>query len=100
MRSLPVATLLVSLSVLAGCSGGGDPPKITFAAGGSTVTAGPTQYCDVNVKQCQPDADAAASLKVPPGQAVQVSVPGPVSEAPWQVVFRYRTVDGAKTQAR
>jgi hypothetical protein len=100
MRSPLVALWLVSLGILAGCSSDGGPPKVTFAAAGSTVTAGPTQYCDVNVKECQGDGDAAVALKVPPGQVVQVSVPGSVSEAPWQVVFRYRAADGTKTQAR
>jgi Protein of unknown function (DUF2771) len=100
VRSLLLASLLVSLGVLAGCSGDGEQPKVTFAAAGGTVTAGPTQYCDVNVKQCQADGDAAVILRVPPGQAVDVSVPGSVSEAPWQVVFRYRAADSTKTQAR
>ena len=100
MRSLLVSLLLVSLGALMGCSGDGGPPKVTFAAAGNTATAAPTQYCDVGVKQCQSDGKAAVALKVPPGQAVQVSVPGSVSEAPWQVVFRYRAADGTKTQAR
>lgn len=108
MGSRLLASLLMFLGILAGCSGGdgsdggdgGGPPKVTFAAAGSMVTAGPTQYCDVKVKECQAHGDAAVTLKVPPGQAVEVSVPGSVSEAPWQVVFRYRTADGTKTQAR
>lgn len=102
MRSLLVTLLSVSLGVLVGCSGDGDeaPPKVTFAVAGNTATADPTQYCDVSVKECKADGNAAVALKVPPGQAVQVSVPGSVSEAPWQVVFRYRAADGTKTQAR
>jgi Protein of unknown function (DUF2771) len=98
--SLVSLGLLVLLGALVGCSGDEGPPKVTFAAAGSTVMASPTQYCDVNVKECQADGNAAVALKVPPGQAVEVSVPGSVSEAPWQVVFRYRAADGTKTQAR
>src|SRR5262249_51928954 len=56
--------------------------------------------CDINVKDCKADGNAAVTLRVPPGQAVEVSVPGSVSEAPWQVVFRYRAADGTKTRAR
>ena len=100
MRLLLVALSLVSLGAFAGCSGDDGPPRVTFATAGSTVTAGPTQYCDVNVQECQADGGAAVALEVPPGQAVQVSVPGSVSETPWQVVFRYRAADGTKTQAR
>jgi Protein of unknown function (DUF2771) len=100
VRSLLVALALVSMGALAGCSSDGEPPRVSFAAAGSTVTAGPTQYCDVGVQECQGDGGAAVTLEVPPGEVVQVSVPESVSEAPWQVVFRYRAADGTKTQAR
>jgi uncharacterized protein DUF2771 len=92
---------LVVLGYLTGCSDPTDePPRVTFAAAGGTVTAGPTQYCDIQVQDCQADPDAAVALKVPPGETLEVSVPGAVSEAPWQVVFRYRAPDGTRTQAR
>jgi Protein of unknown function (DUF2771) len=96
-----VLGVLLALGWCAGCSGSDEgPPRVTFVAAGSTVMAGPTQYCDVQVQDCQADPDAAAVLKVPPGETLEVSVPGSVSEAPWQVVFRYRAADGTKTQAR
>jgi hypothetical protein len=91
--------VLCAAVVVSGCADD-EPPEVTFAAGGSTVTAGPSQYCDVNVQDCEADGGAAVTLRVPPGQPVQVSVPAAVSEAPWQVVFRYRTADGTRTQAR
>lgn len=104
-RFVPGA-LLVLGGVLA-CGGvvscGGDddgPPRVTFAAAGGSVTATPTQYCDVQVQDCRADPDAAVALRVPPGTPIEVSVPSAVSEAPWQVVFRYRMPDGTKTQAR
>lgn len=100
-------TIALSLSLaaggvgVAGCGGSGQgPPRVTFAAAGNTVTAAPTQYCDVQVQDCQADPGAAVVLRVPPGAPLDVSVPGTVSDAPWQVVFRYRAVDGTKTQAR
>jgi hypothetical protein len=91
--------VLCAAVVASGCADD-EPPEVTFAAGGSAVAAGPTQYCDVNVQDCEADGGAAVTLRVPPGQPVQVSVPAAVSEAPWQVVFRYRTADGTRTQAR
>jgi hypothetical protein len=98
---LPVALLTAMGAVMvAGCSEPAPPPEVTFAADGSTVTARPTQYCDVNVQDCQADPKAAVTLRVPPGQPLEVSVPGSVSEAPWQVVFRYRSKDGTSAQAR
>ena len=107
---LAALLLLGGATGIAGCAGagadggggdgGGNPPQVTFAAAGSTVTAGPTQYCDVQVQECRADPAAAVVLKVPPGTPLEVTVPGTVSEAPWQVVFRYRAPDGATTQAR
>jgi Protein of unknown function (DUF2771) len=100
---LEAVTALVALGALgaAGCSGSEPPPpQVEFAAEGSTVTANPTQYCDVNVRECQAYPQAAVTLRVPPGKPLEVSVPGPVSEAPWQVVFRYRAKNGTSTQAR
>lgn len=92
---------LLTLGLVAACSNGDEgPPKVTFGAAGSSVTASPTQYCDVQVQDCKADPNAAVVLRVPPGEALDVSVPTAVSEAPWQVVFRYRAPDGAKTQAR
>ena len=97
MRRL--VTWLAATAVIAGCSDAA-PPQVTFAANGSTVAARPTQYCDVNVQNCEADPNAAVTLEVPPNQPLEVSVPPTVSDAPWQVVFRYRKQDGAPTQAR
>lgn len=99
MRSPLLLTVLALALTGAGCSDD-QRPQVTFSAAGSTVTAAPTQYCDVDVQDCAADPDAAVALKVPPGEPLEVSVPGEVSQAPWQVVFRYRSADGAKTQAR
>ena len=92
---------LLALGCVAAC-GGDDQglPRVTFAAAGSSVTATPTQYCDVQVQDCRADPNAAVTLRVPPGASVEVSVPSSVSEAPWQVVFRYRMPDGTRAQAR
>ena len=97
---IPPVTLVALVGLACAACGDDGPPQVTFAAAGSSVTAGPTQYCDVQVQDCQADPDAAVVLRVPPGSPLEVSVPGSVSEAPWQVVFRYRAPDGTATQAR
>jgi hypothetical protein len=90
--------VLAVVAVTAGCSGG--PPEVTFAAGGTSVTARPAQYCDVRLTECEDDAAAAVRLAVPAGTALQVTVPDGVSEAPWHVVFSYRSAAGEQVDAR
>ncbi len=91
---------MVTAALLAGC-GSDRAPEVSFSAGGVSVTAGPAQYCDVEVTDCRADPEAGAVLRVPPGTPLEVSVPDSVSGAPWQVVFRYRPgPDGAPVHAR
>ena len=91
--------LLVPVLLLAaGC--GADPPQVTFAAAGTTVTARPAQYCDLKLTDCNADATAPVQLAVPPGTPLQVAVPDDVSQAPWHVVFSYRDAGGRQVDAR
>ena len=96
-RCLPL--IAVAVVAAAGC-GSDDPPEVTFAAGGASVTAKPAQYCDVRLTECQDDAAAAVRLAVPAGTALQVTVPDGVSEAPWHIVFSYRSASGEQVDAR
>ena len=102
MRRRTAFTILAALAALTtACTSGDDaPPRVTFAAAGSTVVAGPTQLCDVTVQNCKADPKAAVVLRVPPGQAVEISVPAAIGETPWLVVFGYRTTSGEKVDAR
>lgn len=84
------ALLLAVLLPLAACGGTPEDPEVTFYADGEAVRTGPTEYCDVDVLECEAHPDAEARLAVSPGSPVQISVPDAVAEAPWQVVFRYR----------
>ncbi len=95
-RSLLLAAALL---LAAGCGTGG-PPEVTFTAAGTTVTARPTQYCDLKLTDCSDDAAAPVQLAVPPGTPLQVAVPDEVAEAPWHVVFSYRGGDGQQVDAR
>jgi hypothetical protein len=84
---------------VAGC-GAGAPPQVTFAAGQATVAAGPTQYCNAEFDNCTNDPAAPVELAVPPGTAVQISVPEEVAETPWAVVFSYRNAAGEQVDGR
>jgi hypothetical protein len=95
-RSLLV--LLGSVFLLAGCSSGN--PQVTWSAGTSEATVGPSQFCDVRLADCTNDEQAQATLAVPAGTAVEVSVPSDVSEAPWSVVFAYVDAAGQQTTGR
>jgi hypothetical protein len=95
-RRLPL--VLAAVVVTAGCSG--DPPEVTFAAAGASVTARPAQYCDVKLTECEDDAVAPVRLAVPAGTPLQVTVPDGVSDAPWHVVFSYRSASGEQVDAR
>lgn len=81
--------------VLTGC---GIPtrPQVTFFAAGNTVMAKPYRYCDVRVTRCESHDDHQVALQVPPGEPVQISVPGQVTDAPWTVVIQYRDASGAQ----
>jgi hypothetical protein len=96
-----VARRLLVLAVLllaAGC--GTHPPQVTFSAAGTTVTARPTQYCDLELTDCSADASAPVQLPVPPGTPLQVAVPDDIAAAPWHVVFSYRDAGGQQVDAR
>jgi hypothetical protein len=70
-------------------------PSVTFASATSSVTTGPTQYCDLKVTHCDNHPDAVATLALPAGQPLQITVPADVSATPWQVVFSYLPRAGA-----
>lgn len=93
---LPV---LAAALLAAGC-GGSPPPDVTFAAGATSIVAKPTQYCDIDLTNCNSDATAPVELAVPVGTPLQISVPEQISSTPWQVVFSYRDGKGAQTDGR
>lgn len=94
------AAALAVPAVLAACGGSDGPPEVTFSAAGASVVARPTQYCDLQLKNCQSDAKAPVRLRVPAGTALRVAVASEVSAAPWQVAFTFRSADGTTTDGR
>lgn len=92
--------VLAAVLVLAGC-GADEPPQVTFAAGAASAVARPAQYCtDMDLERCVGDPTAPVALPVPPGTALQVTVPEEVASTPWQVVFTYRDAAGTPVDQR
>jgi hypothetical protein len=91
---------LAALTALAGCGGSAAVPQVTFAAGSASIIARPTQFCDLQLQNCQSDANAPVRLRVPAGTALKVTVPSEISSTPWQVVFTYRSTNGSQTDGR
>jgi hypothetical protein len=92
-----VLLVLVAVGGLIGLSACSAPdPNITFSSAGTTVTARPIQYCDVNEQHCAADGRAPVSLRVGSGRPVQVSAPAEVGSTPWQVAARYQAASGSQ----
>jgi hypothetical protein len=85
------------LVVLSSCSV--PNPNVTFYSSGTSVTAAPIQYCDVQEQHCTANGSASASLSVIPGQPVQISVPQEIADTPWQVAARFRDASGTEYAA-
>ena len=94
-RSRVVALLAAGGFAVAGCSAPG-PAEVTFYADGHTIRAAPVISCDYSQKLEKPcqSTGSPPSLKLRPGKPVQISVPGEVANAPWQIVFEYLTPQG------
>jgi hypothetical protein len=100
VRRYGIASLVTGALVLAGCSAP-QPPEVTFFASGTTIRLGPSQYCRAEAQQCDGFPNAKGTLSVPGGKPLNISVPRQVAEAPWLVVFKYRSSNGgAEEQGR
>lgn len=97
-RPLLAAIAGSALFLLAGCAGG--PPQVTFAVAGESIEAGPTQYCEDDFVTCQNFPENPVDLPVPPGTALEITVPEQISSTPWQIVFTYRDAGGAQQDER
>ena len=95
-----LVVIVAVVVVLVLTSGPSSPGDVTFRAGAADVTASPTAWCDVEVTDCDDDAGAVATLPVPPGVGLSVTVPEEVGQTPWQVAFTYRDAAGAVQDGR
>jgi hypothetical protein len=92
-----VAAVVVALVLT---SGPDSPGAVTFAAGGQSQSAQPTVYCDLKVTDCENEPTAVVALPLPPGTAVDITVPDTVMTTPWQVAFAYVDENGAQQSGR
>ena len=79
---------------------GGTPenPQLTAYSDGEAISVPPTLYCDVGITSCE--VGATASLPVPAGGVLQVSLPSAIAEAPWRLLTVFTLADGTqRTQA-
>lgn len=91
-----LTVLACAALVLTGCGTPRDP-EVTFYSAGKTIRFTPTFYCDDarGEKNCGQRAEPT-TLKVPPGQPVQISVPGQLAEGRWVVTYTY--IDASESQ--
>ncbi|MEJ2867421.1 DUF2771 family protein [Actinomycetospora sp. OC33-EN08] len=95
-----VVVVAAVVTVLVLTSGPDDPGDVTFTAAGVAVDAEPTVYCDLLVTDCETDPSAVATLPLPAGVAVDLTVPDAVLATPWQVAFTYLDENGAQQSGR
>ncbi|GLZ34325.1 hypothetical protein Lesp02_65120 [Lentzea sp. NBRC 105346] len=81
-----LTVLACAALVLTGCGTPHDP-EVTFYAAGKTIRVTPSYYCDLRGGNCV--QKQAASMKVPAGKPVQISVPGQLADGRWEVVYSY-----------
>ncbi|MDN5860764.1 MAG: DUF2771 domain-containing protein [Pseudonocardia sp.] len=103
MRRPPLLLVLVLalLTTISACGGAApEPPRVTFSVGAQSVTARPTQYCNIEFTACRNDAAAPVALPVPPGTAVRITVAPEIAATPWLIVFTMVAADGTRTDGR
>lgn len=66
-------------------------PEITAYAYGKSVTVEPTQHCNLYLEDCI--ENPLATLDVPPGEPLQLSLPTDIADAPWRLIAVYGDVD-------
>jgi hypothetical protein len=95
-----VVVVAAVVVVLVLTSGPDSPGAVTFAADGQSRSAQPTVYCDLRVTDCQSEPTAVVTLPLPPGTALDVTVPDAVRTTPWQVAFAYADETGVQQSGR
>jgi hypothetical protein len=95
-----VVVVVAVVVVLVLISGPASPGAVTFAAGGQSRSAQPTVYCDLRVTDCENEPTAVVALPLPPGTALDVTVPDAVRSTPWQVAFTYVDETGTQQSGR
>lgn len=97
---LVVAVLIVGVAfaaVMVRLIGSADPrlPEITAYAYGKSITIEPTQHCNLYLEDCI--QNPLASLDVPAGEALQLSLPTEIADAPWRMIMVYQDLETGET---
>lgn len=99
IRSLLIAGALATAVLLTGCTA--PHPTVTFYGDRSAVTLEPELWCAINTTaltvDCPPGAQNTGNdgvLTMGTDKALQINVPGEVSDAPWFVTYAYRDAAG------
>lgn len=71
------------------------PPTVTAFAHGTTVTAEPTQHCNIYLEDCV--EHPITMLDVPAGYPLQLSLPAEISDAPWRLIAVYGDLQTGQT---
>lgn len=99
-RGLKPLLAAAGIALVAGCAAPSEP-QVTFYSHGNSVAVNPAQYCDATGQNCvTPSENTVGDLRVPDNDPLQISVPGEVAAAPWQVVFLYRGANGQELDGR
>ncbi|HEX3787013.1 MAG TPA: DUF2771 family protein [Pseudonocardiaceae bacterium] len=94
-----IATVLLAvLGTVTACSK--PEPGVSFFSAGHEIRTKPIQYCNSQVTTCYTANGDTASLAVPAGDPLQISVDSDVAQAVWVVVFKYRDQNGATQEDR
>ena len=94
-----LAGVLTAAAVVLLPGGTPESPQLTAYSDGEVVSVPPTLYCDVGITSCE--VGATASLPVPAGRVLQVSLPSAIAEAPWRLLTVVTLADGTqRTDAR
>ncbi|MBB5153809.1 DUF2771 family protein [Saccharopolyspora phatthalungensis] len=99
-RGLKPLLAVAGIALVAGCAAPSQP-QVTFYSHGNSVAVEPAQYCDATGQNCvTPSKNPVGELRVPDHAPLQISVPGKVAAAPWQVAFIYRGINGEELDGR
>jgi hypothetical protein len=67
-------------------------PEITAFAHGHAEQVAPLAFCNLYLENCE--TGRLAELNVPPGSALQLSLPQEIVDAPWRMVVVYQDPSG------
>ena len=68
-------------------------PQINAFAAGRSVTVSPIRFCTIKLQDCTEEG-TPATLSVPPGGQLELSLPSEISGAPWRLLTVFQDPNG------